>query len=102
MQDGPDAGQTVEHVHVHLIPRRPGDFKRNDDIYHEVSTLLVKTTFSLLSPHTLSPCANLLPSPDSQLEKHDSPGSQRADQFRTLQEMEKEAAHLAAFFPDFQ
>ncbi|GLH07924.1 Uncharacterized protein GBIM_13306 [Gryllus bimaculatus] len=33
VQDGKDAGQTVEHVHVHIIPRKPGDFARNDDIY---------------------------------------------------------------------
>jgi bis(5'-adenosyl)-triphosphatase len=71
VQDGPDAGQTVEHVHVHLIPRQPGDFKRNDDIYHE-------------------------------LEEHDSAGAQRTGEFRSLQDMEKEAARLAAFFPDFQ
>jgi len=25
VQDGKDAGQTVEHVHVHVIPRRPTD-----------------------------------------------------------------------------
>lgn len=33
IQDGPDAGQTVEHVHVHVLPRKKGDFKRNDDVY---------------------------------------------------------------------
>ncbi|XP_064397037.1 bis(5'-adenosyl)-triphosphatase-like [Halichondria panicea] len=33
IQDGVDAGQTVPHVHVHLLPRRHGDFQRNDDIY---------------------------------------------------------------------
>ena len=37
VQDGSDAGQTVEHVHVHLLPRRPGDFKKNDDVYEKVS-----------------------------------------------------------------
>ena len=36
IQDGPDAGQTIHHVHVHILPRRPGDFKRNDDIYHQL------------------------------------------------------------------
>ncbi|PKU42374.1 bis(5 -adenosyl)-triphosphatase [Limosa lapponica baueri] len=35
IQDGPEAGQTVKHVHVHVLPRRAGDFSRNDDIYKE-------------------------------------------------------------------
>jgi bis(5'-adenosyl)-triphosphatase len=33
VQDGVDAGQTVPHVHVHVIPRRPNDFAFNDDVY---------------------------------------------------------------------
>jgi len=36
VQDGPDAGQTVQHVHVHILPRKPGDFKRNDDVYEKL------------------------------------------------------------------
>ncbi|ORX86053.1 HIT-like protein [Anaeromyces robustus] len=36
IQDGPYAGQTVEHVHVHIIPRSENDWKNNDDIYDEV------------------------------------------------------------------
>lgn len=33
IQDGPAAGQSVEHIHCHLLPRKVGDFKRNDDVY---------------------------------------------------------------------
>ncbi|GJD12101.1 Bis(5'-adenosyl)-triphosphatase [Galdieria sulphuraria] len=33
VQDGEAAGQTVPHVHVHVIPRRAGDFERNDQVY---------------------------------------------------------------------
>ncbi len=33
IQDGPDAGQTVPHVHIHILPRHPGDFEKNDDVY---------------------------------------------------------------------
>lgn len=40
VQDGRDAGQSVEHVHVHVIPRRRGDFAVNDDIYEEVGPAL--------------------------------------------------------------
>ncbi|XP_066554019.1 bis(5'-adenosyl)-triphosphatase isoform X2 [Amia ocellicauda] len=55
IQDGPEAGQTVKvffphlrlklalkesrhvhHVHVHVLPRRPGDFEKNDSIYDEL------------------------------------------------------------------
>ncbi|GLV45058.1 Nitrilase and fragile histidine triad fusion protein [Carabus blaptoides fortunei] len=33
VQDGKEAGQTIPHVHVHILPRKEGDFARNDDIY---------------------------------------------------------------------
>ncbi|PGH03709.1 hypothetical protein AJ79_07291 [Helicocarpus griseus UAMH5409] len=36
IQDGPEAGQTVPHLHAHIIPRRKGDMDRrggNDAIY---------------------------------------------------------------------
>jgi len=36
VQDGKDAGQTVPHVHVHLVPRRAGDLLNNDDVYDEL------------------------------------------------------------------
>lgn len=36
VQDGPEAGQTVPHVHVHVIPRTSGDMgdgAATDDVY---------------------------------------------------------------------
>ena len=36
IQDGPQAGQTVPHVHIHVIPRKKGDFENNDEIYDAI------------------------------------------------------------------
>jgi predicted amidohydrolase/diadenosine tetraphosphate (Ap4A) HIT family hydrolase len=37
VQDGADAGQTVQHVHVHVLARAPGDFGgRNDEVYERL------------------------------------------------------------------
>lgn len=36
VQDGRSAGQSVPHVHVHILPRSDGDFERNDDVYDEL------------------------------------------------------------------
>jgi len=33
IQNGAGAGQTIPHLHVHILPRRPGDFSHNDDVY---------------------------------------------------------------------
>lgn len=33
VQDGAAAGQSVPHVHVHILPRAAGDFERSDDVY---------------------------------------------------------------------
>ncbi|GAA5996865.1 bis(5'-adenosyl)-triphosphatase [Rhodotorula paludigena] len=33
LQDGPLAGQSVPHVHVHIIPRRAKDFEPLDEMY---------------------------------------------------------------------
>ncbi|KAI6785419.1 uncharacterized protein J7T54_007061 [Emericellopsis cladophorae] len=33
VQDGPESGQTVPHVHVHVIPRTKGDVEQADGIY---------------------------------------------------------------------
>ncbi|KAL7201282.1 hypothetical protein ACSBR1_033063 [Camellia fascicularis] len=36
IQDGPQAGQTVPHVHIHILPRKSGDFEKSDDVYDAI------------------------------------------------------------------
>ncbi|KAG8371608.1 hypothetical protein BUALT_Bualt13G0106000 [Buddleja alternifolia] len=36
IQDGPQAGQSVPHVHIHILPRKSGDFENNDEIYDAI------------------------------------------------------------------
>ncbi|KAG2431368.1 hypothetical protein HYH02_013357 [Chlamydomonas schloesseri] len=36
VQDGPAAGQTVPHVHIHILPRKAGDFPQNDQVYDAI------------------------------------------------------------------
>lgn len=36
IQDGADAGQSVPHVHVHVLPRHRGDLERNDEVYEKL------------------------------------------------------------------
>ncbi|KAF7683368.1 Bis(5'-adenosyl)-triphosphatase [Astathelohania contejeani] len=43
LQNGVNAGQTVLHVHVHVIPRKNGDLKNNDDIYKNGALGYIRT-----------------------------------------------------------
>ena len=36
MQDGPEAGQSVPHVHVHILPRISNDWPVKDQVYEDV------------------------------------------------------------------
>lgn len=36
VQDGVEAGQSVNHVHVHIIPRRKGDVEDGDQVYERM------------------------------------------------------------------
>lgn len=36
IQDGPEAGQTVPHTHIHILPRKAGDFEVDDQVYDAI------------------------------------------------------------------
>ncbi|XP_056316550.1 bis(5'-adenosyl)-triphosphatase [Danio aesculapii] len=67
VQDGHEAGQTVKHVHVHVLPRKAGDFEKNDSIYDE-------------------------------LQKHDRESQDVPSQWRSEEEMAKEASDIRSLF----
>jgi bis(5'-adenosyl)-triphosphatase len=80
VQDGRAAGQSVPHVHVHILPRSSGDFARNDDIYQELEEWAPR-----------APVANTADAAVEDTAKLDVPDDdQRRD--RTREEMAQEAA----------
>ena len=52
IQDGPETGQAVEHVHVHLLPRNKRDFESYDDVYKVLDEHLL---FVMMTNNKLSP-----------------------------------------------
>ena len=98
MQDGPASGQTVPHVHFHLLPRRlQGDQFTGappDAVYVE----LEKRESGL--PQDLAASSGSQTSTDTR-----SPEPLRMDadadrEPRTLEDMEQEAKWLAGFFEE--
>ncbi|KAG0005179.1 hypothetical protein BGZ80_005497 [Entomortierella chlamydospora] len=84
-QDGPEAGQSVPHCHIHIIPRRLGDFANNDDIYNEIT----QNTKELLTKSDPAAEAERKAGVDNEERKP-----------RSEQEMAQEAIRLASFFQE--
>ncbi|OSD06028.1 diadenosine hydrolase [Trametes coccinea BRFM310] len=82
-QDGKAAGQTVPHVHFHILPRKlQGDvFARNDDVYP-----------------ALERAEGRLPEEFRQVPHRVQMDADEDRKPRTLEDMEKEARWLKTFF----
>ena len=89
VQDGAAAGQTIPHVHVHVIPRRLGDFKNNDEIYDRIDEMSEKQGER---EHAVVKGKEDQQAP----EKMDLDDEQRKS--RTAETMAAEAAELRALF----
>ncbi|OSX66909.1 hypothetical protein POSPLADRAFT_1175614 [Postia placenta MAD-698-R-SB12] len=97
-QDGKAAGQTMPHVHFHIIPRRlKGDyFVRNDDVYPvlEQAEGQLPAQFKTVRGHK---SGEELPSGEVEPLKMDADDDRKP---RTVEEMEKEAQWLKTFFAE--
>jgi len=86
VQDGPAAGQTVPHVHVHILPRKFTDFGgKNDNVYPAIDG----------SEHDLADSIGQ-PQPDKQAAPIAVDGDR--SQPRTAEDMEREARRLSILF----
>jgi bis(5'-adenosyl)-triphosphatase len=77
------AGQSVPHVHVHILPRYCGDLERNDDIYDQLESWAPRDEMSKNKPK--------IDVPDD---------SERRD--RTIEEMAEEAILYRSLFDSKQ
>ncbi|XP_067243573.1 bis(5'-adenosyl)-triphosphatase isoform X1 [Chanodichthys erythropterus] len=89
IQDGPEAGQTVKHVHVHVLPRKAGDFEKNDSIYDEISAEGYYGIFQD-SMKWLKEAGTL--------QKHDRESEDVPSKWRSEEEMAREATELSSLF----
>ena len=89
IQDGPAAGQTVPHVHIHVIPRRVGDWANNDDIYPEIDESEAQMAVMKAGDEAISKLRSKKKGPDAE---------ERVA--RTQQQMAEEALMLRKYFPD--
>jgi len=97
VQDGPVAGQTVPHVHVHILPRRTHDFSPNDAIY----PLLERFGFELADVHRAHTAAGAVGAEAEQGPTTTAAASGPDNEDRpprTVEQMRAEAEWLSTFF----
>jgi bis(5'-adenosyl)-triphosphatase len=82
IQDGLQAGQSVPHTHLHIIPRYEGDWMNNDDIYPALQAKEKEMADGLSE------------------EKRKGPDSNRPP--RSSEEMKKEAEELRGLFSNYE
>ncbi|KAE8540742.1 hypothetical protein D1P53_003106 [Cryptococcus gattii VGV] len=104
LQDGVAAGQSVPHVHIHLIPRHPTDYDgKNDRIYPllEQSENRLHGNLKNSDVPTVNGNAEHDGQTKAQVGKWEVPKDEDRKP-RSTEEMEREAIWLASFFEKHQ
>lgn len=60
VQDGEAAGRTVPHLHIHVLPRRNGDFLDNDEVYRRLQSHDSENTVKPREPEVMRQEADAL------------------------------------------
>ena len=96
VQDGKEAGQSVSHVHVHILPRIANDFVNNDDVYEELDRWEPREKLQQWNRISTTDSSNL-----KQVHRLDVPSDQERKD-RTMIEMTTEAAMYRQIVMDLE
>ena len=96
VQDGKEAGQSVSHVHVHILPRIANDFVNNDDVYEELDRWEPREKLQQWNRISTTDISNL-----KQVHRLDVPSDQERKD-RTMIEMTTEAAMYRQIVMDLE
>ncbi|VWU49861.1 histidine triad protein, putative [Hepatocystis sp. ex Piliocolobus tephrosceles] len=96
IQDGKGAGQTVEHVHIHIIPRHASDYKNNDNIYKDLNAVNLGYGRDILCDN----CNKLINVPSEMVVQQNFKLEEFNISIRPLDEMEKEACMIKSYIED--
>ncbi|CEQ39180.1 SPOSA6832_00707, partial [Sporobolomyces salmonicolor] len=105
LQDGPLAGQSVPHVHVHIIPRRAKDFEPLDEMYNALDAQDLSSDFAeayASRPTRAERKAFEAEQRERERGNVETPfkGIEDERRARTSEEMREEAQRLSRLFPD--